>query len=861
MFGRHQTAGIFAIAGLSGFAGLAYESVWSYALSTALGHEIVAVYAVIAAFFVGMLLGARFTYTRILGTRVPALWYVVLEITIGLWALALIGLLPLVNATLPALIGPAPSVVAQWGLSFGATLVLLLPASFAMGATLPALERMCRQAGEAERVIGGVYAANTAGAVVGVLCMTFFIAPLMGYHLALLICAGVNFACAFWAWRYAQMQKSSSALPIPQAPLATSQPARQHLPLGLLLFATGLLGLAYEVLVLRVLSQVLEDTVYTFAVVLAIYLLGTSVGAAFYQRWGRDWPQERLVNGLFLLTSAAALCGLLLLYAASDVYGWVQGVTGAGSLGAMLGDVVLAALVFLLPTIAMGALFAALAQEAVARNMLGHGLAWNYCGAAVAPIAAGVGLFPAVGAKAALLIVVVGYAALVLVRTNGIRYALPAAAAALIVALVAPPLRFVDLPADGRLVAYDDGVMASVAVVADAGDTRYLKVNNHFTMGSTSSRFADHRQMHLPLLLHPVPENVLVLGVGTGMSLSATHHHPDMRVTAVELVPEVLETLDLFGTSATENDNQPRLIAADARRFVLSSEERYDVIVADLFHPSRDGAGTLYTAEHFGAISARLNDEGLFCQWLPLFQMDVETFKLIARTFLAVFPEVQVYLPSFSVSQPVVGLVGAKRETAMMAGWLEQRVPWPRLQQELVGLRMNSDFALYGGWLGGRGALEGFVGDGPLNTDVHPRVMFEAPAFAYEQAEAETNHGRRLMEVVQSLTELRQAPASAPERFSERLEDYWLARDAYLAAGASLPTDLDPAQLLEQVGPELLRVATLSADFLPAYFPLLAMAESLAGREPDRVRRLLTEMDARIPERPEAGMLLKRLRL
>ena len=103
------------------------------------------------------------------------------------------------------------------------------------------------------------------------------------------------------------------------------------------------------------------------------------------------------------------------------------------------------------------------------------------------------------------------------------------------------------------------------------------------------------------------------------------------------------------------------LKVADARRFVNASRNKYDVIVADLFHPARDGAGSLYTVEHFQAIRGLLKPGGLFCQWLPLYQLDLDVLRVIVRTFLQVFPEGTAYLAHYSLQTPIIGLIGAAR--------------------------------------------------------------------------------------------------------------------------------------------------------------------------------------------------------
>ncbi|MEE4379597.1 MAG: fused MFS/spermidine synthase [Candidatus Competibacteraceae bacterium] len=840
----------------SGFAGLGYEIVWTRLLAVSLGHEFSAVLAVLAAFFGGLALGAFALGSSLRRTANPARWYAILELIIGLWAITLVWLIPIFNEAVPRWIGEQPTPLAHWGIAFSATLALLLPATAAMGATLPALERVYGHLFGIGNHVGSVYAANTFGAVTGTVLTTFVLAPALGYSLTLWVCAMVNLACAIGILRLIRgTAQQRAAVEI----AATKPNTERDRRLLMILFITGLLGLSYEVLVIRVLSQVLEDTVFTFAVILSIYLLGVAIGAACYQRWLAHRDAQQLLPTLLVATVGAALLGLMTLWLADAFYEGIIQLFSHSTVSALTGEVALAFMVFLLPTIAMGALFSHLAQCAIPKFGLGQALAANTLGAAFAPLLAGVLLLPIIGAKSALLLVSLAYLAL-LPEWNRRTVRLVAGPALVSVALVLmPPLRFVGLPANSELLDYRDGVMAAVAVVNDSFGIRYLKVNNHFTMGSTSSTFADHRQTHIPLLLHGEPHSALFLGVGTGMSLNAAQYHPQLEVTAVELVPEVLTMMHHFGTAIEQNDwsIEPRLLASDARRFVVSSQRQFDVIVADLFHPSRDGAGSLYTREHFEAIKQRLSPGGLFCQWLPLFQMDLGTFKLIARTFADRFPYIQVVLPHFSLQQPIVGLIGSLEPLEYGPSWLQDHVLSRTLQQQLVELRLNSNLALFGGHLADQAGLTKYVGDGALNTDDHPLVTYQAPGFAYRQQQG---HGERVVELAKALAESRRGPAAPtnnPEQveFQRQLDAYWRARDAYLSAGLGIEPSEDMPTMLSQVRGPLLEVVRISSDFMPAYLPLLTMAEQLYPVDPAAARQLLVELDQAAPSRPEAHRL------
>jgi len=160
--------------------------------------------------------------------------------------------------------------------------------------------------------------------------------------------------------------------------------------------------------------------------------------------------------------------------------------------------------------------------------------------------------------------------------------------------------------------------------VEERSGLRILRTGNHLYEGGDRGTFAQRRQGHLPMLLHPSPHRVLVLGVGTGSTVGAVAMHPGVRIEAVELLAEVLETLPYFAESNSHAGANAavRFHQADARSYVraeVQNRHQYDVVIADLFHPQQAGVGNLYTREHFAAIRALLEPGGLFMQWVPLY--------------------------------------------------------------------------------------------------------------------------------------------------------------------------------------------------------------------------------------------------
>jgi spermidine synthase len=767
----------WSLAALSGFAGLGYEIVWTQQLGVWLGHEYVAGLAVMAAFFAGLALGALALGGAIERSARPRAWYALCEGAIALWALALSVLMPEAGAWLSALIGEQPSLSWHWSVAFIGPLALLLPATCAMGATLPALARTLPRDRRA-----GLYAANTFGAVLGVLACALLWAPTLGLAQTARICAAMNALCALLG-----------LLGLRPLPGDANVEGRASFAL----FFTGLLAIGYEVLSMRVLSQRTENTIYSFAALLALYLAGSALGAALQQRIGlrRD----------VLLTSVGATC-----------------LIGVASLRLPLE---LAFVAFVLPTVAMGALFSELSRAAAS---WGPALAANTLGAALAPLLFGLIVLPTLGAKQGLVLIALGYASL----TRARKLSGSLLAGALAFGVFAPPLVIVDVPEGGQLTSYVEGVMAAVSVVQDADGVHTLRINNREQEGSDATLVADARQAWLPLLLHPHPRDALFLGLGTGVTASTATWDPALNVEAVELLPEVVAAAHRF------MQGQPRIIVADARRYVRATHQLYDVIVADLYHPARSGSAALYTPEHFAAIRERLVEDGLFCQWLPLHQLDLDGLRSIVAAYLEVFPEATALLASNSVETPVFGLLGRNVGLGIGLAALRERIAKAPAQLKL------DELAVLGSFLAGPGALRRFALGAQRNSDDRPWVAQHAPWTTHsEPARA------RLLAL---LKRFEVAPRDVVQGsvLDERLVAYWHARERYLALGAANTEDLLGLQQ------PLLEIVRSSADFRPAYDPLLNMAAVLPFAE---ARRLLSALSEARPERPEAARLLQQL--
>ncbi len=840
----------------SGFAGLGYQIVWTQQCALWLGHESAAVLAVITAFFGGLAIGASALGQRIESSSRPVWWYAGCELIIAFWSLVLVFGMASFSGWLVGITGAQPTPAVQWVVAFCGTFVMLLPATAAMGATLPAMERLTTNWRIETRSIAALYASNTFGAVMGVLATAFWLIPDHGLARTAGVCISLNVFCAVACLIFF---RESSPAGLNQG--TRSPTVRRGVLVQLTL--TGLLGIGYEVLVVRVLSQVTEDTVYTFAMLLAVYLVGSALGATAYHRWHvRDVDATLLGDRLLCALAAACLVGTTSLWAAEQVKSLLIQGFGASMTSDIAAEAILALLAFGLPTLVMGAVFSHLsAQASMAGITFGRALGVNMLGATAAPLLFGLLVFPAFGPKLALLLISASYLAVTSARAWYTPMVWMPTVAVLSLAILAPALAFVEIPSGGHVVSYQEGILAAVSVVEDRDGVARLRINNRQQEGSSATRRVDGRQALLPLLLHPGPRRALFLGLGTGMTASAAAEDLSLQVDAVELLPEVIEASRYFTRAFSAGVPNPRLhlIAADARRFTRTSTDLYDVIVSDNFHPARSGSGSLYTVEHFAAVRGRLAQEGLFCQWLPLHQLDLNTLRSIVQSFIAVYPYGGALLASNSLETPVLGLIARGDDGRFDVGQVRARLAGAR-QQEMADFGIDDEFALLGSFVAGPKALRHFAGNAPANTDDRPIVAYRAPRITYVP---DALPRERLFELLQefSIGPHEMVTASSSDTWHRRLAAYREARYRFIESGLNVQPSSDVRDMLAQVREPLLAVLRISPDFRPAYDPLVRMAMSLAHIDAHSGRALLTELVHIQPTRPEAEQALRQINL
>jgi spermidine synthase len=601
-----------------------------------------------------------------------------------------------------------------------------------------------------------LYAWNTLGAVAGVLAGAGFLLERLGNRGTVVVASGAQGLTALLAavlalaWsRRGRPADGAQTLPPPAAPPLMSPPARS-LRAPLAAFLAGGAGLAVQVAWVRRLTPAVGTTTQAFATVLAAYLVALALGSLLLG------PRRGSLGGrgaAWVLLLGALPVALLPAAIGPVARGTAeQALTFAGDEADLLWLRAAAAALLLVPSALLGA--AALPwlvrREGGARaegtRRVGRLLAWNTAGSAVLALATGLVWLPAVGSAGVLR----GAAGLMLL---GAGLLVPRRAAALLTALALGLLAqpFVVpvedaagrdavgasfLPgeygiADAPAVFFAEG-RATTVVVRDREGRRELWVEGKIEASSQPTDLLHLTLLgSLPMALHPAPARVGIIGLGTGRTAQAVAAFGPKRLVVFELESEVLRAAPLFEPEGAGLPAGAEVVLGDARRSLLASAERFDVLTSDPIHPGVAGSAALYAREAYEVVKERLAPGGLFCQWLPLYQMRAEDLRLVARTFVAAFPA--TYL--FQSGSDLV-LVGAAAPLALEESALRARLAGPG-GARLVALGLRPAGRLLSLLVRDPDGVRRFARDGEVNTDDRLVLEFRAGRAWFVRAEAE----------------------------------------------------------------------------------------------------------------------------
>ena len=730
---------VFGVFFLSGLAALIYEISWARQIGLLFGHTVQAASTVLASYFAGM--GCGYWIGAHLSGRVrPLLGYAIAELVIGIWAIAIPWLIAVSesSAYAPLLSDPnwAWQTFVRAAFSFG----LLLPATVSMGVTLPLMAEFLAEVSVGQRSnktaghITIAYALNTLGALAGTVLTTFFLLINFGVRGSSYLGVAVSLLCALLALRI-----SSSSAKDPKRILVVGQqsvPSAASPTLVLMLAcASGFGTLALQVLFTRMFALVFHNSTYTFGVVVAVFLAALAGGAAaasFLQRYVRVERLAGISTGVGAILTLVAVIVFVqytqLSYFSSGASfaGYIFGAFGL--VGGSIGPAIFC-LGMLLPLV-----WAMAGVDGSAGTVVGKLTSLNTLGAAAGAIVASYFLLVYVGLWQSIVLIGGLFLLCAIVLLLTINHRKLSAAFAIVFAIGA--VIGLSSPNDaeyGRaklgeeiLKRFQSPYGWIDVVKLKESSAHKIRQNLHYRFGRTGSNVREFRQAHIPLFLHPKPREILFLGLGTGLTAGGAIAHQDLEsIEAVELIPEVVDAVRMLSefNNNIVDDPKSKIYVDDARHFLLASEKRYDVIISDLFVPWESQSGYLYTVEHYEVAIERLKEDGLFCQWLPLYQVGGVEFESIANGFAKVFPHTTLWWGQQSNRKPVIALVGSRAPILLDAAELSKRIESVNENRRTVDPNVASVerlFELYAGdWM--------VTSQEGLNTDEFPRVEFLTP--------------------------------------------------------------------------------------------------------------------------------------
>jgi predicted membrane-bound spermidine synthase len=676
---RRAFAVLLAVFFASGFAALLYQVIWQRLLAIFSGADVFSVTIVVAAFMGGLGCGnfaGGHLADRVSRAACLAL-FAAAELAIALFALASKALYyDLLYGKLGGAALPAPL------LAFVLFLAVVWP-TFFMGVSLPLLARgLTPTLDAAARVVGSLYGWNTLGAAAGALATSWWLLRRFDLETCLRIGALLNLGCAASVWL---LRRGLAAGPPAERPAAEPGPAPAAqgpvfgLGVWLLLYAlSGAVALSLEIAWFRVLGVMVKSTSFTFGTLLAIYLAGVASGSLVGARavargvarpaarflalqagvglwaglslalfvWGVDRVEAlRPLWRFFAESEPLRIASALQEIALHPLDFWTRLSPGAREARLLRDLYVLLPLALIgPPTFLMGLSFPYL-QKAVQTDALhlGRRVGWlqtaNIAGSLAGSVLTGFALLPLLGTSGTfrLLAALSGVFVLLWARARrgaaGSRPALAAGVAAVVLAVAV-------LPRGDALWAKLHGAHPQHVLVAeDASGVSLIRPGGPggpghlvFSGGLALSHFpygtfgGTHTLLGaLPILLHPAPRRVAVIGLGSGDTSFAAGGRPEVEtVETIEIVGSQLDVLRAFerghgygGLRALFSDPRFRFVVGDGRTHVRRDADRYDVIEADALRPSSAYAGNLYSREYFALLRRSLRPGGFAVSWLP----------------------------------------------------------------------------------------------------------------------------------------------------------------------------------------------------------------------------------------------------
>ena len=761
---------------------------WARMLGLVFGATTLAVATVLAAFMGGLALGSALggRYAALLSR--PLLTYGVLEICIAIFALAVPLLFNLVDNLYPFIwrqFQPSFLVSGFWRFVL-ASAMLLVPTTI-MGATLPVLAAaLLRVPDFKQTAIARLYSFNLAGAILGTIAAGFWLLPNFGVRITIYTAAAINILVGLLVISAELVRRFGAGLTIGNLAAGVESSALEQLlepdSAGrdrrfwlFCSFISGFVTISTQVAWTRILTMIIGSSVYAFSIVVALFLLGLWAGAYVI---GRLDFSRNLRARVLKIEAATAASLYLSLVVVNQLPGWLVA-TGLrlnvrSWLGLIFLQVAAAALLIVLPAFLLGTVvplvlvWANRSQSRSSVRLVGRTLAVNTVGAIAGAFTAGFLLIPRIGTRytilfaAALSVMVAGiaYQPRAGVGDRDLRRSLAAGAIPLLIIILfvfAPRINLADLsvgaydglirelahtretgaasspndsPAIHRLLMYDEGTTSTVSVRKD-WNTISLAINGRTNASDLGDMPTQVMLGQIPLLLAPNLKNGLVIGFASGVTVGSALQSPIESLDCVELEPATIAASRYFEhvNNRPLRDPRLRLIIDDARTHLRVSSVRYDLIVSEPSHPWVTGVANLFTQEFFELGRDRLADEGVFVQWLQIYQLSTDSPRSVLATFTKVFPRVVLFRVGGTSKGKDLILIGSRQQLRL--DLVQERMKDPRISSELARVEMKTPGDVMSWYVCDEQKLLPAVKGAVINSDDNMHVETTVPREAF----------------------------------------------------------------------------------------------------------------------------------
>jgi spermidine synthase len=752
----------------SGCAALIYETVWFQLLQLVIGSSGVSLGLLLAAYMGGLCAGSILLPRFVPQHIHPLKLYAALELGIGIFGLLVLFVVPVVGRLYLHGVPDSPTAgftgIVLRGIVAGAC---LLPPTLLMGASLPAIARWLETTREGVSWMGLLYSSNIAGAVLGALMSGFYLLRVHDMAVATYAAAAINLAVGALSF-ILSLRTAYDGITVGAAhdrPRTARVKRAGYIYIAIAI--SGFAALGAEVVWTRLLSLLLGGTVYTFSIILAVFLFGlwfgSSAGAFAARRTSH--PALALAACQIFLIASIGWTSYALAY--SLPYWPVDPWLSLSPLFNFQVDLVRCVWAILPATLLWGASFP-LALAAAAKpgedpaKLSGEVYAANTAGSIAGALAFSLFLIPDIGTRSSqqILILVSGASAIAAsisamsirnIRNAAIGLILGAIILSRIVVFsvddvpwqviaygrrIAPTIRAADLYPEANLTKVlfrGEGINSSV-VIADRAGLRQFYVSGKAEASSAPADMRLERMMgHVPGLLHPNPRSVLTVGFGAGVTAGSFVPYPEVQSLVIcelePLIPPASTEFFAAQNNSVMHDPRTRIVYDDARHFIFITKQKFDVITTDPIHPWVKGTSTLYSKEYYELVKAHLNEGGVVAQWLPIYDSDAPTVKSELATFFEVFPNGTVWS---NYTQKEGGydlvLIGGNTKTIDLDA-TQQRLDRPEYAKVLASISevgFHSAAEIFSTYAGRASDLRPYFAGAEINNDMNLRLQYLA---------------------------------------------------------------------------------------------------------------------------------------